>query len=373
MLGSNRSRSLSAGQGSGLPSRGALITGCLLRLARESVPGGYSQEQLAEVVAVSPDTVAGWETGRRPLTAVRAGRFVGLRTALAHLGAAPHIIRLLSVALDADQIFDYAMAAGDRYEPGDLHPLGAHVHRREAIELTAWALGGRRPAGLPPSTARRGPVAPGPEPGREARSIVFDHFRRVAETAGEDDALLRRQAHYLQSFDQRRDAAAWMTGQYRQTASRRAGWAAAWPGTRTLAVALARYGDPGPLIDFSEYGLADEPGQVANLNYWAYWIGEMPAVERDDSFMPAQLAPWHGDRVLRHLSGRLEAAEGVSELGIHTIGTLLAARPRLLDHDPALIADLSAVAGRLMDGGKISSSARRVLSQVWYALRLHIR
>jgi hypothetical protein len=80
-----------------------------------------------------------------------------------------------------------------------------------------------------------------------------------------------------------------MTDQYRTEPRRRSGWTANWPVTRTLAAALT---------DFAEYGLADEPGHVANL---------------------------------------------------------------------------AAVTGQLIDGGRMSSSARQALAQVCYALRLHTR
>jgi hypothetical protein len=246
------------------------------------------------------------------------------------------------------------------------------VHRREVIELAAWPLSGRVPAALPPLAPRRGPVAAMPEISPAERGIVFDHLRRVAEASG-GDGLLRRQALYLQSYDRRQDAAGWMAGQYRGTLRRRSGWTAYWPVTRTLAACLVRYGDPAALTDFSEYGLADEPGHVANLNYWAYWVGEVPTVERDDSFMPAGLGPWRGDHVIRHLASRLDAEEGVADLGVHTLSALLAARPRLLGEDPALTADLAETSGRLMDGGRMSSSARQALAQVCYALRLHTR
>jgi hypothetical protein len=63
----------------------------------------------------------------------------------------------------------------------------------------------------------------------------------------------------------------------------------------------------------------------------------------------------------------------VADLGIHTLSTLLAARPRLLDEDPALTARLAAAAGQLIDGGRMPSSARQALAQVCYALRLHTR
>jgi hypothetical protein len=321
---------------------------------------------------VSPDTMAGWETGRRPLTSVRAGQFIRLRSVLARLGAVPSLVRVLGIALEADQLLDHAREVTGRHEPGDFHPLGAHVHRREVIELAAWPLSGRAPAGLPSLAPRRGPVAVMPEISPAERGTVFDHLRRVAETSGED-RLLHRQALYLQSYDRRQDAAGWMAEQYRRTPRRRSGWTAHWPVTRTLAACLVRYRNPAVLTDFSEYGLANEAGHVANLNYWAYWVGEVPTVERDDSFMPAVLGPWRGDHLMRHLATRLDAEEGVADLGIHTLNALLAARPRLLGEDPALTTGLAETAEQLMDGGRMSSPARQALAQVCYALRLHTR
>jgi hypothetical protein len=205
-----------------------------------------------------------------------------------------------------------------------------------------------------------------------SRDRVFDHLRRVAETSGAE-SLLRRQALYLQSYDHRPDAAAWMTDQYRRMPRKRSGWTTDWPVVRTLAASLVRYGAPATLIDFSEYGLADEKGHVANLNYWAYWVGETSAVQRDDSFMPAGLGPWRGDLMLRHLVNRLGAEEGVADLGVHSLRALLAARPRLLDENPALTANLAASAERRIDRGRMSSSARRALAEVCYALGLCTR
>lgn len=74
-----------------------------------------------------------------------------------------------------------------------------------------------------------------------------------------------------------------------------------------------------------------------------------------------------------HLACRLDAEAGVADLGILTLNALLAARPRLLGEDPELTAGLARTAGRVLDGGRMSSSARQALAQVCYALRLHTR
>jgi hypothetical protein len=245
-----------------------------------------------------------------------------------------------------------------------------YVLRREVMELLAWPLNGRQPAGLAAAPARRGPVPVMPELSPAARTGVFDHFRRVAETST-GDSLLRRQVLYLQSYDKRADAGEWMADQSRRLPRRRSGWTPHWPVARTVAACQVRHGDPAALVDFAEYGLADDAGETANLNYWAYWVGEASGVERDDSFMPARLGPWHGGRMLRHVASRLDSVEGVADLGAHTVRSLFAARPRLAGDDPALTGSLAIAAERALDGGRISPSARRALAEVRYALRMH--
>jgi hypothetical protein len=77
--------------------------------------------------------------------------------------------------------------------------------------------------------------------------------------------------------------------------------------------------------------------------------------------------------VLRHLSSHLDAPDGVADLGIHTLSTLLAARPYLIGEDPGFTTRLAATAGQLVDSGRMTSPTRQALAQVCYALRLHTR
>ena len=365
-------KTLTRSTGSAGDGREAVVSGFVLRLARESIGDGCSRERFAEMLGVSLDTMAGWETGRRPLTAVRAGQFVAVKSTLMQSGATPSLVLLLDSAMEADHILDFALRDTDT--PGVAHPLGSFVHRREVVELAAWPLSGRTPvvASTPPR-ARRGPVASAPVVDDGSRKVVFDHLRRVADASRESDSLLYRQALYLLSYDRRDDAAEWMRDQYRRTPRRRGGWSPEWPILRTLATSLVRYGDPSALLDFTDAGLADEQGHTANLNYWAYWVGETRTIERDDSFMPARLGPWRGDVILKHLAARLDAEHGVADLGIHTLRTLLAARPRLLDDDAGTTADLAGTVERVMDAGRMSPTARQALAEVRYALRLHTR
>ena len=367
-------KTLTRGTSSVGDGREAVVSGFVLRLARESIGDGCSRERFAEMLGVSLDTMAGWETGRRPLTAVRAGQFVAVKSTLMQSGAAPSLVLLLDSAMEADQILDFALRGVDAHEIGAAHPLGSFVHRREVVELAAWPLSGKPPAvasTLP--RARRGPVAPGPVVDDGSRNVVFDHLRCVADFSREGDSLLYRQALYLLSYDRRDDAAEWMRDQYRRVPRRRGGWSPEWPVLRTLATSLVRYGDPSALLDFTDAGLADEQGHTANLNYWAYWVGETRTIERDDSFMPTRLGPWRGDVILRHLAARLDAEHGVADLGIHTLRTLLAARPRLLEDDPVTTADLVGIVERVLDAGRMSPTARQALAEVRYALRLYTR
>lgn len=366
-------KTLTRSTGSGGDARESVVSGYVLRLTRESIGEGCSRERFAELLGVSLDTIAGWETGRRPLSAVRAGQFVAVKSVLMQNGAAPSLVLLLDSAMEADQILDYARGAN--VDPSRaMHPLGAFVHRREVIELAAWPLSGRAPAAAAtPTGTRRGPVAALPELDHDSRITVFDHLRRVADLSRGSDSLLYRQVLYLLSYDRRDDAAEWMLDQYRRVPRPRGGWSPAWPVLRTLAISLVRYGDPNALLDFADRGLADERGDIANLNYWAYWVGETRTIERDDSFMPTRLGLWRGDVILKHLAARLDAEQGVADLGIRTLRTLIAARPRLLEDDPAATADLFATVERVMDAGRMSPTARQALAEVRYALRLHTR
>ncbi|WP_234367605.1 helix-turn-helix domain-containing protein [Streptomyces pluripotens] len=68
---------------------------------------GSTQEEVAEQVEVSPDTVAGWETGRRPLTAVPVGQMLVHRRRRVQPGTAPPLLRVLRAlepALEADLV-----------------------------------------------------------------------------------------------------------------------------------------------------------------------------------------------------------------------------------------------------------------------------
>jgi hypothetical protein len=133
---------------------------------------------------------------------------------------------------------------------------------------------------------------------------------------------------------------------------------------------MTRHGDRTLLLDFIARGLSDEQSQIANLNYWAYWVGESDTLERDDSFMPNGLGPWRGERLLRHLVDRLDGEYGYVDLYIHTTWALLAARPRLLAENARTSADLRHRVGVLLGTKPVSRQALGELESIRYALRL---
>ena len=255
-------------------SRG-LITGALFKVAREST--GLTQQDLAEALGADKTTVQGWETGRRPLTSARAGNVVALRTELLDLGADPALVDSLDTAVQADHILD-RLLDGD---PADArHPLAVRVLPQPLSELLAWPLKDTPPRVVlaAPRPARRGPVAGGPLLAATDRRRLVANLRRAAENPpgpADRGSLVRRQVAYLASFDRSPDTAGWLA-QLRATLTRAGGArvSPSWAEARSIAIALDRQGDADSLARFIRAGRKDDAWETANLNYWAYWVGE---------------------------------------------------------------------------------------------------
>lgn len=357
-------------QGSPGRSRGGVISGYVMRCIREQI--GLTQDGVAERFGVSVDTVAAWETGRRPVTAVPVGHMLVYRNRLLQAGAAPDLLIALDRAMEADVLLAGVLDGGGSVGPH--HPLGSKVLQRSVVEMLSWPLTGHAPASVEalPKPKRRGPVAANPELPTVARQQFFTLVRRAAETAtGSANILTRRQALYLVSYDPAADTTSWI--QHQQRGHRSHGWLADWLDARSVASVAVRQGDPERMTAFIGQTRADSNrSEAANLNYWAYWVGEIPQLQADDSFMAGPITPgsWSGQRLLGHLADHLTPGLGFSELYIHTLWSLLTVRPHLLQ---APSTDTNALCERfevLLDGGDLSIQARRELDEVRYAICL---
>ncbi|MGQ0775607.1 MAG: HD domain-containing protein [Pseudonocardiales bacterium] len=279
---------LRGGQGS--PRCLGVVSGFLLKLIREST--GLTQVRLAEQLGVDVASVQGWESGRRPLVALRAADLVRLRFRLLRCGASPASLAVLDDAIQADLIIAEAVGAGSQVIEADEHSLGATVHQRKLTNLITWPFTGVFPAqlqDLPKRVrTRRGPVPDRPTLDEPERTRFFDHFLVTADANLQEGAsLLRRQSIYLLGFDARANTAEWLHAEQRRGLRdvSHADHVPSWVAVRSSAVALAQTGDRDPLRAFVQRALTTDRQEQANLDYWAYWVGEVDAVQIDDGFM----------------------------------------------------------------------------------------
>ncbi|MEV6925326.1 helix-turn-helix transcriptional regulator [Dactylosporangium sp. NPDC051485] len=350
------------------------MSGFVLKLARQSA--ALTQEKLAEALGVDVTTVQGWESGRRPLSAVNAGDFLRLCGRLARLGAPASTGRHLREAIEADQVLSTGIAAASVWVDPDNHPLAASVHRWTITNLITWPILGKMPQHLhefAPQTPRRGPTPVRPMLSSEERLRFFDHLLTVAERAqSTDEALLRRQAVYLLGFDGRPEVVDWLRAEWNRAGRSKmdhediTGLLEA----RSASVALAAAGDSTHLHDFVDH-MTDGPREVANLNYWAYWIGELGDEQTSDAFMlDADTRSWTGARLLQHLVNRLEPSSTHLPLNICTLHSLVASRPSLLNGRPAVRSSLAGVLARLASTDDLSRAERDQLAGLQYAVRI---
>lgn len=362
-----------AGRGRSAPRRGE-VAGYLLKLIRESIP--LTQEQLAADLGVDRVTVQSWESGRRPFAAVPLGQAIAVRRRLGRLGANPTLLAALDDAAEADLIL--AAVLNQQVDRSDIaeQPLGWSVLTHRLTDLILWAVLGQTPtfpSGLSVTLARRGPVASGPALPTDERRLFFARLHVLAERAAakrDPNVLLHRQACFLSGMDPTRTAAAWLA---QTTRARRAitfrTWSPLWPDARSVVTSLANQGDPEPLRDFLAHAHPDDACQRAALNYSAYWVGEIPYRQYDDSFMPAPLADWHGSVLFRHLVQRLNPTHPFIDLNIHNIWALLAVRRGLTLGNPAEGRTLLDRSIRILDSDRICPQSRQELAAIVYSLR----
>ncbi|WP_457511929.1 helix-turn-helix domain-containing protein [Streptomyces sp. TE33382] len=341
----------------------------MLRLVRESIP--MTQAALAEALGVDVDTLQGWESGRRPLANMRAGALLGLRRRLPALGADATLVQGLDAAMDADRI----IAAGLADDADGPHPLAVWVHTRDTAHMLAWALNST----VPPSLAGR---LPRPRRGRSRshRNWRPPNGRSSSTTCGPLPSTRPRRGSQgccctVRRCIWRRTTTAWMRPRGPRT--RCTAGETSWPGgagPRTgrrpapPATALARLGDPQPLLDFIDRALADDDtAEAANLNYWALWLGALPVPQPDDGFMRNRdLTGWDPVTLLRGLARGLHLAPGYVDLYAHSLWALLTAFPWLPQAAGPLAGPLRERTAQLLDGAAISARSRRELAHVHY-------
>jgi transcriptional regulator with XRE-family HTH domain len=346
----------------------------VLKLARQSA--GLTQEQLAEALTMSVDTVQGWESGRRPLAATNAGDFLQLSARLSRLGAPPTTRRHLTEAIEADQVISTAIAAGDMMVDTATHPLAASVHRRTITNLITWPFTQKLPQQLQeftPKVPQRGPVASHPSLHGEERTRFFDHLLTTVEHGRRDDeALLRRQAVYLLGFDRRIQVVDWLRDEWRRAgrSNVRDGDITGLLEARSASVALASAGEPTHIYDFVEQ-MTDTRAEVANLNYWAHWIGELSDEQTDDAFMlNDDTRSWSGARLLHHLIDRLGPRSSHLPLNLRTLYALIASRPSLLNERPGAHERLAETLDILASSQVLTRTGRDQVAGLQYALRI---
>ncbi|OZV76749.1 transcriptional regulator [Micromonospora echinospora] len=357
------------------PTRGD-VTGYLLKLIRESIP--LTQEQLGVELGVDRATVQSWESGRRPFLAVPLGQAVRIRQRLGSLGANPILLDAVADAAEADAIL--AALLGPKVEGADItgQPLGCAVLTHRLSDLILWAVLGQTPTfirSLPAPHRRRGPVATGPTLCAEEQHAFFTNLHVLAERAADQrhpNVLLHRQACFLAGMDPTGASAAWLAqGNARKThrVTTFRTWSPLWPDARSVVTSLANQGDPEPLRDFISRAHPDDACQRAALNYSAYWVGEIPYRQPDDSFMPTTITDWRGTRLLRHLVERLDADHPFVDLNIHNLWALLTARRGLVHDHPTTGQTLADRAVAILDGDRISAQSRQELTSIVYSLR----
>lgn len=354
-------------------SRDGIVAGYVLKLARESV--NHTQTELAQRLEIDPQTLHSWEIGRRSLTATHVRDLMRLKWQLLDLGVDPTLVESLDPAMEADYILHQALADPAQIDLTN-YPLCGWLLPHTVSEMLAWPLTGAVPSAIShvaPKVVRRGPVARGPTLSSlqrsrffqnlsDAATFTFDSYRDADDRRGQ----LAHQLYLRVGWDQGPSSLSWLRSAYdrhRKRHPRFDRWSPRWLELRSLVIALAFQGDPEPLQRFIRNAHQSEQCEMANLNYWAYWSGELPHRQISQHFMISSpvFRSWTGSALLHRLTQRLQARNPYLELNIHSITTLLD-RPvtfQFFEGNPNLIASLRSRFDRLLERSTLLSDYAR--------------
>jgi transcriptional regulator with XRE-family HTH domain len=330
------------------------VAGALLATIRTYI--GYTQDQLAERLNLSTNTLSTWERGTTPIANLSHVRLEQLRRRLLILGAPADLLRAWDSALRVDGVLA-ELAIPDP----DEHPLAYTVPDRAMTELLAWPLTGAVPRAL----ANVGAHLDVPRGERAAAAAALRAVADRATAQTERHAMLRRQVGYLLAGDPgSREWLAHHNGHHGFPAALDR-WTPSWALARSAAVTAAAAGDLDPMRHFIDSGLATDLGRAANLRYWAYWVGEVAEVWHSDRAMTdAGTGGWSGEVLLASL------LEGVvhapyRDLSAETLWTLLRVRKRLASH-PVWADRIRHAVCRALDDRLVGDPSARKLEAVHY-------
>lgn len=369
-------------------TRDGIIAGYLLKLARESA--GCTQIEMAQRLSIDPHTLHSWETGRRSLAATNVRDLVQLKLHLFNLGIEPLLIDCLETALEADFILNEIL----NYEPSQIdlgnHPLTNWLLPHGVSEMLAWPVTSDTPSSVThvvPKISRRGPVAPGPSLSVPERTQFFRNLSTAADLllkqqeAGDADRnLLAHQLYFRVGWSDQPETEEWLRAVYVHHLKhfpKFDRWSPQWLERRSLVMAMASHGDPEPMQRFIQTAHGSDEFEMANLNYWAYWAGELRGRQRSQEFMvnPKAFQSWTGTTLIPRLTNKLVASNPNLELNIHSVAVLLtrAITIQILEQDSDLVASALAKVVRLIDDGvPLSAHGRRELEEIRRRLsRLH--
>lgn len=347
-------------------TRGGHVTGSVFRAARDRL--GATQEELAEALQVDKNTIQGWESARRPLTARRAGDIVALRRHLLVIGAPRVVLDQLDLAIEADW-FLQAIIGGNTNPDTAAHPLATWVNDREFTRMVGWAFRQAPPAAL-------APVSNGPQLSAEERARFFAELQRLAERSLAGDStdpvrqsLLRQQVYFMLAW-QGAEAVSWLSDQERAERRQEVSPDSHSPQliiTRSIAIHRATQGDPDPLRWHIAHTLDDDRNQAMDLNYWAHWTGETGTAQSLAEFSTPDIGPWPGTRLYAVLVDDLATPPAYVDLCIHSLWSLVQRRPLLLQQQPEVTARMLANIETLQTSDALSEHACGQLAQLHYA------